>query len=94
MRKLVLAAVSVAAMAGLAACQNPAEKEAAAYPLPRAAHIDHEGMRILQEAGAADEVYATSRRVARYEFLNGRRRLLMIQPRPPRRSAGRVAPSQ
>ena len=54
-----------------------AEKEAAAYPLPRAAHIDHEGMRILQEAGAADEVYATSRRVARYDFLNGRRRLLM-----------------
>lgn len=54
-----------------------AEKEAAAYPLPRAAHIDHEGMRILQEAGAADAVYATSRRVVRYDFLNGRRRLLM-----------------
>jgi len=28
MRKLVLAAVSVAALTGLAACQNPAEKEA------------------------------------------------------------------
>ena len=25
-----------------------AEKEPAPYPLPRAAHIDHEGMRILQ----------------------------------------------
>ncbi|MFM5917387.1 MAG: FAD-dependent oxidoreductase, partial [Novosphingobium sp.] len=25
-----------------------AEKEADIYPLPRAAHIDHEGMRILQ----------------------------------------------
>lgn len=54
-----------------------AEKEAAPYPLPRAAHIDHEGMRILQEAGAAEEVYATSRRVARYDFLNGRHQLLM-----------------
>ena len=30
-----------------------AEKEAQIYPLPRAAHIDHEGMRILQEAGGA-----------------------------------------
>jgi 3-(3-hydroxy-phenyl)propionate hydroxylase len=54
-----------------------AEKEAVPYPLPRAAHVDHEGMRILQEAGAADDVFATSRRVANYDFLNGRRRLLM-----------------
>ena len=54
-----------------------AEKEALPYPLPRAAHIDHEGMRILQEAGASEDVFATSRRVARYDFLNGRRRLLL-----------------
>lgn len=54
-----------------------AEREAEPYPLPRAAHIDHEGMRILQEAGAADAVFATSRRVARYDFLNGRRKLLL-----------------
>ena len=33
-----------------------AEKEQDIYPLPRAAHIDHEGMRILQEAGAAEGV--------------------------------------
>ncbi|MFX4512854.1 FAD-dependent monooxygenase, partial [Acinetobacter baumannii] len=25
-----------------------AEKDAAVFPLPRAAHIDHEGMRVLQ----------------------------------------------
>ena len=37
-----------------------AEKERAIYPLPRAAHLDHESMRILQEAGVADEVMATS----------------------------------
>lgn len=54
-----------------------AEKGAAIFPLPRAAHIDHEGMRILQEAGAADEIFATSRRVARYDFLNARRQVLM-----------------
>lgn len=54
-----------------------AEKAVGIYPLPRAAHIDHEGMRILQAAGAADEVFATSRRVARYDFLNARRQVLM-----------------
>ena len=30
-----------------------AEKEAAIYPLPRAAHLDHEVLRIVQQAGAA-----------------------------------------
>lgn len=54
-----------------------AEKAADIYPLPRAAHIDHECMRILQEAGAADAVMATSRRAARYDFLNARGRVLM-----------------
>ena len=29
------------------------EMEPSIYPLLRAAHIDHEGVRILQEAGAA-----------------------------------------
>ena len=54
-----------------------AEKEADIYPLPRAAHIDHECMRILQEAGVADEVMKTSRRASRYDFLNGRGEVLM-----------------
>ncbi|MDE2437372.1 MAG: bifunctional 3-(3-hydroxy-phenyl)propionate/3-hydroxycinnamic acid hydroxylase [Sphingomonadales bacterium] len=45
-----------------------AEKEAEIYPLPRAAHLDHEALRILQEAGVADAVIATSRTTARYEF--------------------------
>ena len=53
------------------------EKEAGIYPLPRAAHIDHEGMRILQEAGVADAVMATSRRAARYDFLNAKGKVLM-----------------
>ena len=41
-----------------------AEKEAAIYPLPRAAHVDHEAMRILHEAGVAEAVMATSRNPA------------------------------
>ncbi|BDW82325.1 3-(3-hydroxyphenyl)propionate hydroxylase [Erythrobacter sp. Dej080120_24] len=54
-----------------------AEKEAEIFPLPRAAHIDHEGMRILQEAGAVEAVMATSRRADRYEFRNARGNLLL-----------------
>lgn len=54
-----------------------AEKEATIYPMPRAAHVDHEAMRILQEAGVADAVMQTSRRAARYDFLNARGRLLL-----------------
>lgn len=54
-----------------------AEKEADIYPLPRAAHIDHECMRILQEAGVADEVMAGSRRAARYSFLNAKGDVLL-----------------
>ncbi len=37
-----------------------AEKEAEIYALPRAAHLDHESMRILQEAGVANAVMATT----------------------------------
>lgn len=54
-----------------------AEKDSEIFPLPRAAHIDHEGMRILQEAGASDAVMATSRRADRYEFRNARGRTLL-----------------
>lgn len=54
-----------------------AEKEGEIYPLPRAAHVDHEGMRILQEAGAADAVMATCRRASRYEFRNARGEVLL-----------------
>lgn len=54
-----------------------AEKEADIYPLPRAAHIDHECMRILQEAGVADGVMATSRRAARYDFMNAKGEILL-----------------
>lgn len=54
-----------------------AEKEAGIYPLPRAAHIDHEGMRILQDAGVAHGVMATARRASCYEFRNASGEILL-----------------
>lgn len=45
------------------------DKEADIYPAPRAAHIDHEIVRIFQELGVADEIMATTRRASRYDFL-------------------------
>lgn len=54
-----------------------AEKEAEIYPLPRAAHLDHEAMRILQAAGVADAVAATSRLADRYDFLTAKGEVLL-----------------
>jgi len=47
------------------------------YPLPRAAHIDHEIMRIFQELGVADEVAASSRTAERYDFLTAQGDVLL-----------------
>lgn len=54
-----------------------AEKEKDIYPLPRAAHIDHEIVRILQNVGVAEAVMATSRTGGRYEFLTADRQILL-----------------
>ena len=54
-----------------------AEKEAGVYPLPRAAHLDHEVMRIIQQAGAASPVMASSRTTAHYDFLTADRQILL-----------------
>ena len=45
------------------------EREAEIYPLPRAAHVDHEVMRIFQSVGAAEAIAATSRTTTHYDFL-------------------------
>lgn len=45
------------------------DKEPEIYPLPRAAHIDHETMRTFQGLGLADAIAATCRTSARYDFL-------------------------
>jgi 3-(3-hydroxy-phenyl)propionate hydroxylase len=53
------------------------DKEAGIYPLPRAAHLDHEAIRILQSLGLADEVMKTARTSPRYDFVNGRGEVLL-----------------
>lgn len=53
------------------------EKEAGIYPLPRAAHLDHEIIRILQGLGVADEIVATCRHSSRYDFLNASGKVLL-----------------
>jgi 3-(3-hydroxy-phenyl)propionate hydroxylase len=53
------------------------DKEADIYPLPRAAHIDHEIVRVFQELGVADVVMATSRRSGRYDFLSAKGEILL-----------------
>jgi 3-(3-hydroxy-phenyl)propionate hydroxylase len=54
-----------------------ADREADYYRLPRAAHIDHETVRIFQALGLAGRVMASSRQVSRYDFLTADRRVLM-----------------
>lgn len=53
------------------------DKAAEIYPLPRAAHIDHETMRIFQEAGVAGAIMATSRSTAFYDFLTASGEVLL-----------------
>ena len=47
------------------------------YPLPRAAHIDHEIMRIFQTLGLASRIAPFVRPAPNYEFLNAEGRSLM-----------------
>lgn len=47
------------------------------YPLPRAAHIDHETMRLFQNIGIMHEVLHHTRPVPAYEFLTAKRETLM-----------------
>lgn len=54
-----------------------AEREADIYPLPRAAHVDHEVMRIFQQLGLADAIMATSRHTSRYDFLTASGEILL-----------------
>ncbi|AXJ96359.1 bifunctional 3-(3-hydroxy-phenyl)propionate/3-hydroxycinnamic acid hydroxylase [Sphingomonas sp. FARSPH] len=54
-----------------------AEKEAGLYPLPRAAHIDHQIVRVFQELGLADAVLHACRTTARYDFLTADGQVLL-----------------
>lgn len=53
------------------------DKAADIYPLPRAAHIDHETMRTFQSLGIADEIASTCRTTERYDFLTSGGDVLM-----------------
>jgi len=53
------------------------DKAAEIYPLPRAAHIDHEIVRIFQELGLADVIMSTCRPAGRYDFLTAKGEVLL-----------------
>lgn len=53
------------------------EKDTGVYPLPRAAHFDHEIMRLFQKLGIAGEMQAASQPAAAYEFRNAAGEILM-----------------
>ncbi|MDO8837826.1 MAG: bifunctional 3-(3-hydroxy-phenyl)propionate/3-hydroxycinnamic acid hydroxylase [Parvibaculum sp.] len=53
------------------------ERDTGVYPLPRAAHLDHETMRLLHLAGGAEAVAKASQPLSAYEFRNGAGELLM-----------------
>lgn len=53
------------------------DKEPDIYPLPRAAHIDHEIMRIYQDFGIGDAIAETCRLSATYDFTTRDGRMLM-----------------
>ncbi|GMV61998.1 MAG: 3-(3-hydroxyphenyl)propionate hydroxylase [Parvibaculum sp.] len=53
------------------------ERDKDVYPLPRAAHLDHETMRLLHLAGGAEAVARASQPLSSYEFRNAAGELLM-----------------
>jgi 3-(3-hydroxy-phenyl)propionate hydroxylase len=52
------------------------DRHVAAYPQPRAVHLDDESLRVLQAAGVADAFAAVSRPIAGLRLLDGGRRVL------------------
>jgi len=76
-----------AALAGLCARRGLGvvvlERDSEVFPLPRAVQIDHEGLRILQEVGCADEVLADSILNDGLTFLTADHRTLASVTVPP-----------
>jgi 3-(3-hydroxy-phenyl)propionate hydroxylase len=63
------------------------DKDSAVYPLPRAAHFDHEIMRLFQQLGIADAVLPHARVAPAYEFRSAEGEVLL------RYELGRSSPS-
>ena len=53
------------------------DRAADIHPLPRAAHIDHEIVRVFQQLGVADAVMETSKVAGRYDFLTASGEVLL-----------------
>jgi 3-(3-hydroxy-phenyl)propionate hydroxylase len=58
------------------------ERDTEVYPLPRAAHFDHEIMRLWQQIGIVDEALKASRPAGAYEFRNAKGEVLMRYDMP------------
>ena len=76
-----------AALAGLCARRGlevvVVERDTEVFPLPRAVQIDHEGLRILQELGCADEILSGAVLNDGLAFLTADRRTLLSATVPP-----------
>lgn len=67
------------------------DKDTAVYPLPRAAHFDHEIMRLFQQVGIAEEVLRHARPAPAYEFRAADGQVLLSMPLPPLAPCGWAA---
>jgi 3-(3-hydroxy-phenyl)propionate hydroxylase len=56
------------------------EKDEAVFPLPRAAHVDHTGLRTIQELGCLDELLPKMIRNKRLDLVDADRRILARIP--------------
>jgi 3-(3-hydroxy-phenyl)propionate hydroxylase len=69
---------TLAALLGLAGIRTlVVERDLDVYRLPRAAHFDHEIMRIFQKIGVIDAVLPWTRQVHEYQFRNAQGQILM-----------------
>jgi 3-(3-hydroxy-phenyl)propionate hydroxylase len=79
-------------MTGLAAGHGlsviAVDREVDLYPLPRAAHCDHEILRILQGLGCADEIFAAMQVNEGMDFLTAKREVMLRFRSPGLTSAG------
>jgi len=82
-----------AALAGLLADAGVSvlaiDKSTEVYPLPRAAHFDHEIMRVFQQLGIAEALLEHARPATGYEFRNAAGEVLLRMPM----GGDRLAPS-
>ena len=73
-----------AVMAGLLARRGikalVIEKDEEVFPLPRAAHIDHTGLRTIQELGCVDQILPMTVRNKRLDLLDAKKQILARIP--------------